>query len=44
MEVYAGFLAHTDAQIGRVVDAIDELGQWDDTLVTSRESTPAAWW
>ncbi len=25
-------LAHTDAQIGRVVDAIDELGQWDDTL------------
>ncbi|OOK76958.1 sulfatase family protein [Mycobacterium kansasii] len=32
MEVYAGFLAHTDAQIGRVVEAIDELGQWDDTL------------
>lgn len=32
MEVYAGFLAHTDAQIGRVIDAIDELGQWDDTL------------
>ncbi|EFG79052.1 arylsulfatase [Mycobacterium parascrofulaceum ATCC BAA-614] len=32
MEVYAGFLAHTDAQIGRIVDALDELGQWDDTL------------
>ncbi|OCB28112.1 arylsulfatase [Mycobacterium malmoense] len=32
MEVYAGFLAHTDAQIGRIVDAVDELGQWDDTL------------
>ena len=32
MEVYAGFLAHTDAQIGRVIAAIDELGQWDDTL------------
>lgn len=32
MEVYAGFLAHTDAQIGRLIDAIDELGQWDDTL------------
>ncbi|SPM41951.1 Arylsulfatase A or related enzyme [Mycobacterium numidiamassiliense] len=32
MEVYAGFLAHTDAQIGRIVDAIDGLGQWDDTL------------
>ncbi|WP_373190969.1 arylsulfatase [Mycobacterium marinum] len=32
MEVYAGFLAHTDAQIGRIVDAIDDLGQWDNTL------------
>ena len=32
MEVYAGFLAHTDAQIGRVIDAIDELSQWDNTL------------
>ncbi|CAM4343860.1 Arylsulfatase [Mycobacterium basiliense] len=32
MEVYAGFLAHTDAQIDRVIDAIDELGQWDNTL------------
>ncbi len=32
MEVYAGFLAHTDAQVGRVIDAIDELGAWDDTV------------
>lgn len=32
MEVYAGFLAHTDAQIGRFIDTIDELGLWDDTL------------
>ncbi|ORX03544.1 arylsulfatase [Mycobacterium szulgai] len=32
MEVYAGFLAHTDAQIERVIHAIDELGQWDNTL------------
>ncbi|MGD1171496.1 arylsulfatase [Mycobacterium seoulense] len=32
MEVYAGFLAHTDAQIGRVIDAIDELGHWEETL------------
>ncbi|WP_205873105.1 arylsulfatase [Mycobacterium camsae] len=32
MEVYAGFLAHTDAQIGRVIDAIDDLGQWENTL------------
>ncbi len=33
MEVFAGFLAHTDAQIGRVIDAIDRLGQLEDTLV-----------
>ncbi|MFA9565963.1 MAG: arylsulfatase, partial [Acidimicrobiales bacterium] len=33
MEVFAGFLAHTDAQVGRVLDADDELGLGDDTLV-----------
>ena len=27
MEVYAGFLAHTDAQVGRVLDAIDDLAR-----------------
>ena len=32
MEVYAGFLAHTDAQVDRVIEAIDELGQWANTL------------
>ncbi|WP_026378523.1 arylsulfatase [Agromyces italicus] len=32
MEVYAGFLAHTDAQVGRLIDAIDELGEWQNTL------------
>ncbi len=32
MEVYAGFLAHADVQVGRVVDAIEELGQWENTL------------
>ena len=32
MEVYAGFLAHTDAQVGRLIDAIEELGEWDNTL------------
>ncbi len=32
MEVYAGFLAHTDAQIGRLIGAIDELGRWENTL------------
>ncbi len=33
MEVYAAFLAHTDAQVGRVIDAIDSLGIGDDTLI-----------
>jgi len=33
MEVYAGFLEHTDHHIGRLVDALDELHVLDDTLV-----------
>ncbi|MFM8861707.1 MAG: sulfatase-like hydrolase/transferase, partial [Acidimicrobiia bacterium] len=33
MEVFAGFLAHTDAQITRVIGAIDDLGLGEDTLV-----------
>ena len=33
MEVYAGFLEHTDAQVGRVLDFIDELGELDNTIV-----------
>ena len=33
MEVYAGFLEHTDHHVGRLIDAIDGLGVLDDTLV-----------
>ncbi|MFC9517284.1 sulfatase-like hydrolase/transferase [Nocardiaceae bacterium NPDC056970] len=33
MENYAGFLEHTDHQVGRVVDAIEQVGALDDTLV-----------
>jgi arylsulfatase A-like enzyme len=33
MEVFAGFLSHTDAQIGRVLSFLDTLGVLDDTLV-----------
>ncbi|MGH9084670.1 MAG: arylsulfatase [Acidimicrobiales bacterium] len=33
MEVYAGFLTHTDAQVGRVLDHLERLGELDDTLV-----------
>jgi arylsulfatase A-like enzyme len=33
MEVYAGFLAHTDHHVGRLIDALAELEVLDDTLV-----------
>ena len=33
MEVFAGFTAHTDHEVGRVVDAIEELGELDNTLI-----------
>lgn len=33
MEVYAGALSHADSQIGRVLDAVQESGQRDNTLV-----------
>ncbi|MEN6317487.1 MAG: arylsulfatase [Syntrophaceae bacterium] len=33
MEVYAGFLSQTDYNAGRVLDALDKLGQLDNTLV-----------
>lgn len=32
-EVFAGFVDMTDHEIGRVIDAIDEIGQLDNTLV-----------
>jgi len=33
MEVYAGFYEFIDDQIGRIVDAIDETGELDNTLI-----------
>jgi len=33
MEVYAGALSHADSQIGRLLDAIEQSGQRDNTLV-----------
>ncbi|GAB3625864.1 Arylsulfatase [Pandoraea terrae] len=32
MEVYAGFLAHTDAQVGKLIDALKANGQFDNTM------------
>ena len=48
MEVYAGFMEHTDHHIGRLIDAIEDLGVMDDTLIyyiigdngASAEGTP----
>ncbi|HNP62196.1 MAG TPA: arylsulfatase, partial [Nitrospirales bacterium] len=33
MEVFAAFTAHTDHEVGRLIDAIENLGQLDNTLV-----------
>jgi arylsulfatase len=33
MEVFAGFVEHVDAQVGRVIDGLDELGIRDNTIV-----------
>lgn len=32
METYAGFAEHTDAQVGRLVEALEDAGVLDDTL------------
>ena len=33
MEVYSGFSENADYNVGRVIDAIEELGELDDTLI-----------
>ena len=33
MEVFAGFGEHTDYEIGRLIQAIEDLGQLDNTLI-----------
>ena len=48
MEIYAGFLEQTDFHVGRLVDAIDDLGALENTLIyyiigdngASAEGTP----
>jgi arylsulfatase len=48
MEVYAGFLEHTDHHVGRLISALEDLGILDDTLIyyiigdngASAEGTP----
>ena len=33
MEIFAGFLGHTDFHVGRLVEALDKLGDLENTLV-----------
>ena len=33
MEVFAGYAEYADAEIGRLIKAIEELGQMDNTLI-----------
>jgi|UPI00048F196E arylsulfatase len=33
MEVYAGFLTHTDHYIGRLISFLKEIGEYDNTLI-----------
>jgi arylsulfatase len=33
MEAYAGFLEHTDVQVGRLIDTLEDLDVLDDTIV-----------
>jgi arylsulfatase A-like enzyme len=33
MEVFAGFMAQTDHEMGRIIDAIADTGQLDNTLI-----------
>ncbi len=33
MEVYAGFLAHCDAQVGKLIDALKAEGEFENTLL-----------
>jgi arylsulfatase A-like enzyme len=42
MEVFAGMVAYEDAQVGRVLDEIDRMGQRDDTLVVMIEGDNGA--
>jgi arylsulfatase len=32
-EVFAGFMEHTDVNVGRLVDAVEDIGELDNTLI-----------
>ncbi len=44
MEVYAGYSENADHNVGRVIDAIEELGELEDTVVIWIWGTTARAW
>ena len=42
MEVYAGFIEHTDAQIGRLIDYLKATGQYENSLIFLMSDNGAA--
>lgn len=42
VEVFAGFLSYTDAQIGRILDYLEESGQLDNTVVVAMSDNGAS--
>lgn len=41
-EVFAGFLSYTDAQIGRVLDYLEDTGQLDNTIIVAMSDNGAS--
>jgi arylsulfatase len=35
MEVFAGFVSHTDHHIGRVIDFLEQIGELDNTIIVA---------
>lgn len=42
METYAGFMTHTDEQIGRLVQHLKDTGQYDNTMIVFASDNGAA--
>jgi arylsulfatase len=42
MEAFAGFLSHTDHEVGRLLDRLEALGELDDTLVIALSDNGAS--
>jgi membrane-anchored protein YejM (alkaline phosphatase superfamily) len=38
-DVYGAYLAYTDHEIGRVIQAVEDLGQLDNTLIITSAAT-----